>query len=101
MDRRLELQQKLEEILGSGNVYFQPPQDRKLQYPCIVYKLDSAITRFADNNPYKYDKRYQVTYIDRRVDPTIPDKLAMMHRTVFSTWFASDGLNHHVFSTYH
>ncbi len=37
-------------LLGSDNVYFQPPPTVKMQYPCIVYKRDYLNTEFADNN---------------------------------------------------
>jgi len=33
MGTRLELQNLLENILGSRNVYFQPPENLKLNYP--------------------------------------------------------------------
>lgn len=34
MNRRYELQAVLEGILGSGNVYFQPPENLKMRYDC-------------------------------------------------------------------
>ena len=40
MGTRIELQLKLEEILGSRHVYFQPPASIKMTYPAIVYELD-------------------------------------------------------------
>ena len=101
MDRRLQLQKRLEEILGSRNVYFQPPNDLVLKYPCIVYHLEGGTTRFADNNPYRFNKRYQVTYITRDTRETeIPEKLAMMHMTTLNNWNATNGLNHYNYTTY-
>src|SRR4051812_34274733 len=65
---RLELQTLLESILALPNVYFQPPSNIQMQYPCIVYKRDDSQTDFADNRPYSRTKRYQVTVIDRNPD---------------------------------
>lgn len=100
MAPRLELQTLLEEILGGGNVYFQPPPNVQMQFPCIVYKRDDARTEFADNNPYSYTKRYQVTVIDRNPDSDIPDKVAALPMCIFNRWFAGDNLHHDVFNLY-
>ena len=37
MDRRLLFHEVLCEVLGSRNVYFQPPESVKMCYPAIVY----------------------------------------------------------------
>ena len=49
MNRRYELQAVLEGILGSGNVYFQPPENLKVRYDCIVYERSEIETVHADN----------------------------------------------------
>ena len=49
--KRTDLHEILKEILGSDNVYFQPPESYKMEYPCIVYERSALTTRFADNNP--------------------------------------------------
>lgn len=100
MGRRVELHYILEQILGSPNVYFQPPENIKMQYPAIVYKRDRANTKFADNNPYKYTKRYTVTVIDRNPDSLIPDKVAALPMCTHSTYFTADNLNQDSFSLY-
>ena len=52
MGSRIDLQSKLEDILGSRNVYFQPPENLKIKYPAIIYSLNNINLRFADNMPY-------------------------------------------------
>lgn len=100
MGQRLQLQTLFEAIIGTRNVYFQPPANVQMNYPCIVYKRDNAITRFAGNTPYRYTKRYQVTVIDQDPDSEIPDKIAMLPMCVFNRHFAANNLNHDVFSLY-
>lgn len=82
------------------NVYFQPPNGLQMVYPCIVYKRDQANTIFADNNPYRNTKRYQVTVIDRDPDSVIPDKVAAFPLCTFNRFFTADNLNHDVFNLY-
>jgi hypothetical protein len=100
MAPRLDLQEVLKTILGSDKVYFQPPANVQMVYPCIVYKRDDVDTRFADNGPYHRTKRYQVTVIDRDPDSEIPDKIAELPLCSFAQHFVADGLNHDVLSLY-
>jgi len=101
MAPRLELHNLLKEIVGpNGKVYFQPPANVQMEYPCIVYNRDSAFTRFAGNKLYRYHKRYQVTVIDRNPDSEIPDKVIALPLASFERWFAADNLNHDVFTIY-
>lgn len=100
MGQRLQLQALLELILGSRNVYFQPPANVQMNYPAFVYARDDVDTTFADNRPYRHTKRYTVTYIDRNPDSSIPDKVAALPLCSFSRHFVADGLNHDVYTLY-
>ena len=97
---RLALQSKLETLLGSDKVYFQPPPNLEMGYPCIVYDVDQASTDFADNAPYHYVKRYQVTVMDGDPDSVIPDKVAALPMCIFNRNFAANDLHHNVFLLY-
>jgi hypothetical protein len=98
MGQRLELHQLLETF--TEHVYFQPPINVKLIYPCIVYKRDYADTLFADDRPYKHVKRYMITVIDQNPDSEIPDKVSSMPMSLFNRFYTADDLNHDVYSVY-
>lgn len=98
MAPRAMLQSLLEEI--TPHVYFQPPANVQMKYPCIVYSRDSADTKFAGNVPYSYTKRYQLTVIDQDPDSEIPDKVAMLTRCTFDRAYVAENLNHDVFSIF-
>lgn len=100
MAQRLDLQTKFVEILGSGNVYFQPPSSIKMEYPCIVYELDDVWTDHADNKPYSLRKRYQATVIDRNPDSAIPNQVALLPTCIFDRFYVADNLNHFVFTLF-
>lgn len=97
---RIELQEKLEEILGTENVYFQPPETIKMKYPCIVYERSGGDSDYADDNPYSYRFRYTVTVIDRNPDSLIPGKVALLPMCNIDRHFTSNNLNHDVFTLY-
>lgn len=102
MASRLELQDKLEEILGSKNVYFQPPENIKMRYPCIVYEQYTDYDPHANNHTYLYVIGYQVTLIDR--DPDSKTKFNLKTSFQYCRWtrhFVSDNLNHDIYIIYY
>jgi hypothetical protein len=105
MGQRLELHSILQSIIGvrsdgKANVYFQPPATVNLNYPCIMYRLNDIDTSFANDNPYVFDKKYQITVIDPDPDSLIPDKISRLSKCVFDRHFTADNLNHYVFNIY-
>lgn len=100
MAQRLELQTLLASLVGSNNVYFQPPPTVQMQYPCIVYNRDDIDTAFADNKPYKHKKRYQVTVIDKDPDSVIHEKVAALPMCSYDRFYTADNLNHDVFNLF-
>ena len=101
MASRLELQYLLEATVGAGvEVYFQPPTNVQMAYPCVVYKRDNAQEKFAGNLLYRYTKRYQVTFITRDPDSDIPDKIVALPQCSFNRFFVADNLHHDVFDIY-
>lgn len=99
--KRVDLQSLLETILGTNKVYFQPPANVLMQYPCIRYTYSRKRTIFADNSPYRHKQSYQVTLITKDPDSTIPDKISELSLCMFDRFFVADNLNHFVFTLYY
>lgn len=100
MGTRAELQSLLVGVLGTTNVYFQPPPTIKMVYPCIIYTRENAVTTFSNNKPYNNKKQYLVTVIDKDPDSKIPDKVAQLPLCVFDRFYTADNLNHDVFKLF-
>lgn len=102
MAQRLDLQAELEDLMGAGvMVKFQPPPNYKLTYPCCLYELSGGDTKFANNMPYTFEKKYSVTIIDRNPDTNYVEMMAMhFPKCVFDRAYIADGLNHYVFTLY-
>lgn len=99
--QRLLFHEALVELLGSDKVYFQPPPNVKMEYPCIVYERDNQSVKRSDNLAYNIRQRYQVTYIDQNPDGVPIDALSSFPLSAFSRHFVTSGLNHDVFSIYY
>lgn len=100
MSTRTDLQALFEDILESSNVYFQPPESKKLEYDCIVYSVSNRDARHANNNVYKQDIAYEVVVIYRNPDSDLPRKIASLPKCRFDRHYTADNLNHDVFTLY-
>lgn len=101
MDKRLELHEKLVEVLGSRNVYFQPPASIKMKYPAIVYERNDILNRHANNQVYNRRVAYTITLIDSNPDSETVVKLSQLPLCGYDRHFESDNLNHDVFTLYY
>lgn len=101
MASRTELHKLLKGAPGIKEVYFQPPESKKLEYPCIVYSLSDIYVRHANNLPYMAKKAYDVTLISQTPDTKIVDYLTNLPLCRFGRFFASDNLNHYTFKIYY
>lgn len=101
MASRLTLHEELCTILGSRNVYFQPPQGFKMHYPCIKYERASIRNFTADNDVNHQAHNYTVIVIDQNPDSIIVDKISKLPRVRHQTHYSSEGLNHDVFNIYY
>ncbi len=97
MPSRLELQTLFEELIGSRNVYFQPPASVQMKYPAIVYGLEDIENTFANDGVYLSQRKYSITVIDEDPDSEIVGKVSHLPTCRFNRHFESDNLNHDVF----
>ena len=87
--------------LGSRNVYYQPPESIKMQYPAIVYSRNALEKVSADNTAYAIHQSYHVVLIDRQPDSPIVDNLIRLPYSRHQSTYKSDGMNHDAFEIYY
>ena len=96
---RIELQEALEDFLGSRNVYYQPPESIKLKYPCILYEKSRIQQVYADNVTYLKHKSYELTLIYRDADSTLPDDILDYFQGIsFDRSYKTDNLYHETYT---
>ena len=101
-DRRLDLHAKLVGMLGTDNVYFDPPESVKIKYPCIIYTRRSGDSLYANDMPYRFTQSYDVTYIDRNPDSDTLLKIATGFPMVrYDRHYTADNLHHDTFVLYY
>lgn len=84
-----------------ANVYYQPPRNTQMEYPCIVYNLSTGDTQFADNRPYIYKDRYSVQFISKSPnEEEIHRKIVDLPMCIFSRFFTMNNLNHWNYDIY-
>lgn len=100
MGTRVELQSKLEELLGSKNVYYQPPESLKMSYPAIVYSKSKISKTHADNAAYRMMTSYDLTVIASRPDNPVILKLLELPYCSYDRPYKSDNLYHDSLTLY-
>lgn len=97
MDSRKKLHESLKVIENVKKVYFNPPSNVKMIYPCIRYELNRIDPTYADNQPYVTSESYLVTIIDKDPLSKIYKEVCKIPSAKFSNAYIADGLNHWVF----
>lgn len=97
---RMAIQTILETVLGSSNVYYQPPENIKLKFPCIIYSLADIRTRYADNYPYTSKRMYEIRLIHKNPDNDIVDKILDLPTCKFDRSYPYDNMHYFVFTIY-
>jgi hypothetical protein len=102
MASRLELHEELCELLGSRNVYFQPPESIIMKYRCIRYSKSNPNLKHANNKVYSNINKYEGVVIDADPDCEIPNEL-LNHFEMCSLGkpYTSNNLNHFPFTLYY
>lgn len=93
MASRLDLHSSLKKI--SDNVYFQPPANIKLTYPCIIYNKSGKSRRYSNDDIYYNRQKYQIMVIDVSPDSIVADKIEESFTYCsIDQYFTKDNLNH-------
>lgn len=101
MASRLELQSKLEELLGSKNVYNNPPESSKMEYPAIRFSKKKMDVRYANNAIYSAMNCYEVVVISRRPDDPVIEKIMALPYCSYDRPYIANNLHHDVFTLYY
>lgn len=101
MGTRIDLHYKLVELLGSSNVYYQPPESLKMKYPAIRYSKSRIESTHANNGKYLKNNRYEIVVIDDDPDNPVIDKLLDLPYCAYDRRYVSNNLYHDVFILYY
>lgn len=96
----VELYELLRKILGSDEVYFQPPPTVRMAYPAIVFSESGDHPAYANNKIYANCKQYEVALIDKNPDSQFVADIRDIPYCRYSRQFKADNLNHFVFEIY-
>ena len=101
MADRLDLQSLLEELLGSRNVYYTPPESIKMQYPAIRYSKKKIESVHADDSKYLMRDCYELIVISRTPDHPVIKQLLALPYCGYDRPYVADNLYHDVLTIYY
>lgn len=101
MADRLELHSVLQELLGSSNVYYQPPESIKMQYDAIRYSKKTIDSKYANDRKYSMIDCYEIIVISRLPDNPVIKKLLSLPYCSYDRHYVADNLHHDVLTIYY
>lgn len=101
MPSRLDLQSKLEGLLGSRNVYYNPPENLVMKYPCIRYSKQRIDTRYANDKKYSKTNCYELMVITKQADPEVVDGILELPYSSLGTPYKAENLHHYPITLYY
>lgn len=101
MSSRTDLHAKLCELLGSENVYYQPPSSMKMKYPAIVYSRSRIASTHANNKKYSMRDVYEIIVVDRDADNPVIKEILQLEYCSYDRQYKSDNLYHDVLTLYY
>ena len=90
----------LHNISGVLFVCQQPPENIKLSYPAIIYKMATIRSKFANNDKYLRDTAYDITLIDTEPESPIVEDILKLPTCNLSQTYVKDNLYHYIFRVY-
>lgn len=97
---RYELQARLKQICD--NVYFDPPENIRMSYPCIVYERSRGDHQYSNDKTYVFTNGYSLTVISANPDDSLRYQLIdVFPKMRFDRHYVADGLHHDVFTLYY
>lgn len=102
MGRRLNLHEEFCKILGTRNVYYNPPESVRMNYDAIRYGLGGKDLKRANDKIYKSTDQYEGVVITRNPDSEVPDAI-LNHFSMcsFGSPYVADNLYHFPFTLYY
>lgn len=101
MGTQTELQSLLESLLGSRNVYYQPPEGVKMKYDAIKYSKSDIESKYANNAKYSKFNKYELIVISRLPDHEVIYKLLDLPYCSYDRHYIADNLHHDVLTLYY
>lgn len=95
---RMILGSFLENILGTKNIYFQPPDNIQINYPCIIFERTDVDSKKANNSVFIQQYRYKILVISKNPDELVLNKLSNIPNCSYEQHYIMNNLHHDVYS---
>lgn len=100
MASQAELQSTLISLLGSRNVYYNPPASTQMKYDAIRYSLSAIQSNYANNIKYKNMNCYDLIVIAKLPDPAVVAKILALPYSSMGRPYIVDNLHHYPITLY-
>lgn len=100
MGSRIQLNYELSKF--HTNVYFQPPANIKMDYPCIVYRKTDKRNEYGNDKIYLSRQQYSITVIEKDPDSPVADNMERYFtHTAITDYYTADNLHHTILKLFY
>lgn len=99
MDRKT-LHQNLINVLGTNQVFYEPPETVRMSYPSIVYSKGRINSMYAENKRYRNYTSYTIIVISKTPDLDVVNKILDWEYASYNRGYKADNLYHEVINVY-
>lgn len=104
MRDRIDFHAYLSSVLTGSyltSLYFQAPENVKLNYPCIIYDYGKMNVKHANDKKYDWMHSYTLQFITRTADDPRLSVLYGLDYISFDRHYEADNLHHYMFNIYY
>lgn len=101
MSSRTDLHKILVNLLGSENVYYNPPTSKSMSYPAIRYSKETIDSTYANDTKYLNKTRYNIIVISKLPDNPVIEKLMKLPYCSYDRPYVADNLYHDSLTLYY
>lgn len=100
MRKRSDLRDIFYGIAGEDHVYYDPPANVHMKYPCIRYERSNMKDQYADNLKYLSWTRYEVIVMDKNPDSPLAEQVSQLPYCSYVNKYVAENIHHTIFQIF-
>lgn len=104
----MALKQRTDELINRfyaipnvKRVYYEPPDNVRMEYPCVRINRKSMNQRYANNKVYMFTPAYDIYYITKESDDPMTEKFMREFEMIrHNRTYHKDNLRYEVYTLY-
>ena len=99
--KRAKLHKDIQTLVGdSVKVYFEPVENVKMEYPCVIYRRTRRLHKWALNVKYLDNTEYDIIYVTEDPDDDVVTELLKLNMSSYDRRYVTNSMYHDVIQVF-